>query len=58
MQEKISKDPLQIFPDPAVDFTWVAESIEAWVMNPVFRISVLPMQAPRCRRPNQVCWNG
>jgi hypothetical protein len=21
MQEKISKDPLQIFPDPAVDFT-------------------------------------
>ena len=30
MQEKISNDPLQILPDPAVDFTQLAESIKAW----------------------------
>lgn len=30
MQEKISKDPLKIFPDAAVDFTQLAESIKAW----------------------------
>jgi epoxyqueuosine reductase len=30
MQEKISKDPLKILPDPAVDFTQLAESIKAW----------------------------
>ncbi len=30
MQEKISKDPLKIFPDAAVDFTQLAEPIKAW----------------------------
>lgn len=47
MQEKISKDPLKIFPDAAVDFTQLAELIKAWVMNSAFRISALSMHAPR-----------
>lgn len=29
MQEKISKEPLKIFPDAAVDFTQFADSIKA-----------------------------
>ncbi|SCX53932.1 epoxyqueuosine reductase [Nitrosospira sp. Nsp1] len=37
MQEKISKDPLQIFKDPAVDFTQLAEPIKAWGNEPGFQ---------------------
>lgn len=37
MQEKIFKDLLQIFPDPAVDFTRLAESIKAWGNEPGFQ---------------------
>lgn len=58
MQEKISKDPLQILPDPGVDFTQLAKSINARVMNLAFRISALPMPLPRRCRPNHVCENG
>lgn len=47
MQEKISQDPLQIFPDPAVDFTRLAESIKTWGNELGFQDPALPVQALR-----------
>jgi epoxyqueuosine reductase len=58
MQEKISEDLSQILPDPAVDFTQLAESIKAWGNELGFQDISIADSDTRWRRPNPICRNG